>query len=44
MAHIESINASSLVCDSDLISAEIWGLGTINAVLPFTQLYDITTS
>lgn len=44
MAQTESINASSLICDSGLMNAEIWGLGTINAVLPFTQLCDITTS
>lgn len=44
MAQSESINASSLIYDSGLMSAEIWGLGAANAVLPLTQLYDITTS
>lgn len=44
MAQAESINVSSLIYDSGLMSAEIWGLGIINAVLPFTQLCDITTT
>lgn len=44
MAQTKSINVSSLIYDSGLMSAEIWGLGTINTVLPFTQLCDITTT